>query len=47
MIGRNEADPVWEDHIACYIGCEVCQIAVRVWRPEARDRPLRIAVSTS
>jgi len=32
MIGRYEADPVWEDHIEYCIGCEVCEIAVRIWR---------------
>jgi hypothetical protein len=30
MIGRDEADPIWEDHIEYCIGCEVCEIAVRV-----------------
>jgi hypothetical protein len=44
MIGRNEADPVWEDHIAYYIGCEVCQIAVRVWRPDTEGLELRFDV---
>jgi hypothetical protein len=31
MIGRDERDPVWEDHIEYCAGCEVCEIAVRVW----------------
>jgi hypothetical protein len=34
MIGRYEADPVWEDHIEYCVGCEVCEIAVRIWRPD-------------
>ena len=35
MIGRDEADPVWEDHIQYCIGCEVCEIAVRVWKDDS------------
>lgn len=32
MIGRNEFDPAWEDHIEYCIGCEICEIAIRLWR---------------
>jgi hypothetical protein len=31
MIGRHERDPVWEDHIEYCIGCEICEIAARMW----------------
>jgi hypothetical protein len=34
MIGRDERDPVWEDHIEYCIGCEVCEIAVRMWKAD-------------
>jgi hypothetical protein len=44
MIGRAEADPVWEDHIQYCIGYEVCEIAVRIWvvRPEKRGLALEL-----
>jgi len=35
MIGRDEADPIWEDHIEYCIGCEVCEIAVRTWEDDS------------
>jgi hypothetical protein len=44
MIGRAEADPVWEDHIEYCVGCEVCEIAVRLWRPGPRSSELRFHV---
>jgi hypothetical protein len=44
MIGRDEADPMWEDHIEYYIGCEVCEIAVRLWRPDRKSLELRFHV---
>jgi hypothetical protein len=31
MIGRDERDPFWEDHIEYCAGCEVCEIAARMW----------------
>jgi len=34
MIGRDEADPVWEDHIEYCAGCEVCELAVRMWKDD-------------
>jgi hypothetical protein len=37
MIGRDEADSVWEDHIEYCIGCEICEIAVRLWNDEALE----------
>ena len=40
MIGRDEADPVWEDHIEYCIGCEICEIAVWVWRPDPESTEL-------
>jgi hypothetical protein len=35
MIGRDRDDPMidWDDHIEYCGGCEVCEIAVRTWRP--------------
>jgi hypothetical protein len=44
MIGRDERDPVWEDHIEYCAGCEVCEIAVRVWKdnPEKRGEVIEI-----
>jgi hypothetical protein len=44
MIGRDEADPVWEDHIEYCVGCEVCEIAVRTWRPDPESLELRFHV---
>jgi hypothetical protein len=41
MIGRDEADPVWEDHIEYCIGCEVCEIAVRLWPPGPQTLEVR------
>jgi hypothetical protein len=38
MIGRNEADPIWEDHIEYCAGCEICEIATRIWKDHP-DRP--------
>jgi hypothetical protein len=40
MIGRYEADPVWEDHIEYCIGCEVCEIAIRVWKDHPEKKGL-------
>ena len=31
MIGRDEFDPAWEDHIEYCAGCDVCEIAVRMF----------------
>jgi hypothetical protein len=44
MIGRGERDPVWEDHIEYCGGCEVCEIAVRVWKdtPEKKAELLEL-----
>jgi hypothetical protein len=44
MIGRHEADPIWEDHIEYCGECEVCEIAVRVWRedPEKLGKSLEL-----
>jgi hypothetical protein len=44
MIGRDEADPVWADHIEHCVGCEVCEIAVRLWRPGPQTLELRFHV---
>lgn len=38
MIGRHEADPAWEDHIEYCAGCEVCEIAVRMWEVPREKR---------
>jgi hypothetical protein len=38
MIGRDEADPIWEDHIEYCPGCEVCEIAVRVWKDDPKKQ---------
>ena len=38
MIGRDEADPIWEDHIEYCIGCEVCEIAARLWKDNSEKR---------
>jgi hypothetical protein len=38
MIGRDERDPAWKDHIEYCPGCEVCDIAVRVWKDDP-NRP--------
>ncbi len=32
MIGRDPDDAVWEDHIEYCTGCEICEIALRVWK---------------
>ena len=40
----READPVWEDHVEYCIGCEVCEIAVRLWRPGPENLELRFHV---
>lgn len=37
MIGRDERDPVWEDHIEYCTECEVCEIAIRMWKPRSDD----------
>jgi hypothetical protein len=44
MIGRNENDPAWEDHIEYCAGCEICEIAVRMWetRPEKSTKTLEL-----
>jgi hypothetical protein len=34
MIGRDERDPIWEDHIEYCIGCEVCEMPVRMWKAD-------------
>jgi hypothetical protein len=34
MIGRDERDPVWKDHIKWCAGCEVCEIALRMWKDD-------------
>ena len=33
MIGTDPEDPVWEDHIEYCTGCEICEIAARMWKP--------------
>jgi len=37
MIGRDEADPIWEDHIEYCGGCEICEIAVRMWCDDPKE----------
>jgi hypothetical protein len=32
MIGRDEDDSVWDDHDEDCIGCDVCEIAIRIFR---------------
>ena len=32
MIGTDELDPIREDHIDYCGGCEICEIAVRMWK---------------
>jgi hypothetical protein len=34
MIGRDRHDPMidWDDHIEYCVGCEMCEIAVRMWK---------------
>jgi hypothetical protein len=39
MIGRDEEDPVWEDHIKYCVGCEICEIAVRMWKTAPNPTP--------
>jgi len=34
MIGAAENDPRWEDHDEDCIGCELCEIAVRLWNEQ-------------
>src|SRR5262245_63476742 len=34
MIGACEEDPRWEDHDYECTGCELCEIAVRIWKGE-------------
>lgn len=41
MIGRDEADPVWKDHIEYCAGCEVCEIAVRMWKDDPKEQGYR------
>ncbi len=43
IIGRDEEDPFWEDHIEYCAGCEICEIAVRMWTtdPGEKCRELR------
>jgi len=38
MIGRDETDPIWKDHIQYCAGCEICEIAIRMWKDDP-DRP--------
>ena len=38
MIGRDDADPIWEDHIEYCLGCEVCEIAVRMWKDDPKKQ---------
>ena len=42
MIGLDEADPVWEDHIEYCIRCEVCEIAIRVWKDHPEKKGLAL-----
>jgi hypothetical protein len=34
MIGRDRDDPMidWDNHIEYCSGCEICEIAVRMWK---------------
>ena len=34
----------WEDHIEYCVGCEVCEIAVRLWRRNPESSELRFHV---
>jgi hypothetical protein len=46
MIGRDRDDPMidWDDHIEYCGGCEICEIAVRVWKdnPEKETELLEL-----
>jgi hypothetical protein len=42
MIGRDERDPAWEDHIQYCVGCEVCEIAIRVWKDHPEKKGLAL-----
>jgi hypothetical protein len=37
-------DRAWEDHTEYCIGCEICEIAVRLWRPGPQSLELRFHV---
>ena len=41
MIGRDQNDPAWEDHIEYCAGCELCEIAVRLFEPH-RNAPDKV-----
>ena len=41
MIGTDPEDPVWEDHIEYCTGCEICEIAARMWNPH-RDHTAKM-----
>jgi hypothetical protein len=34
MIGRDERDPFWEDHIEYCGGCDVCDMPIRMWKTD-------------
>jgi hypothetical protein len=44
MIGRDEWDPAREDHIDYCTGCEICELAVRMWKddPEHPGKKLEL-----
>ena len=42
MIGRDEADPIWEDHIEYCAGCEICEIAARMWTTDLGKKCLEL-----
>ena len=44
MIGLVPADPLWKGHIEYCIGCDVWEIAVRIWveHPEKKGQVLEL-----
>ena len=36
MIGADERDPRWDDHDDDCVGCELCEIAIRIWGADGR-----------
>lgn len=42
MIGAHENDPRWRDHSSEWcIGCELCEIAIRIFWPRTRREKVR------
>jgi hypothetical protein len=41
MIGADERDPRWRDHDEDCAGCELCEIAVRMWNENDKCKEMR------